>query len=260
MHESPLAANRFSASREIPLIVRNPTLRYCIHKSSRPVPILNQIKTCPYPEPNQDMSLSWTKSRPVPILNQIKTCPFPEPNQDLSLSWTKSRPVPILNQIKTCRYPEPNQDLSLSWTKSRPAPFLNQIKTCPYPEPNQDLSLSWTKSRPVPILNQIKTCPFPEPNQDLSLSWTKSRPVPILKKSRPVFHDRGTRRRWVVSSTPRPHFTHGKDRYPFYRGLGGPQGRSGRAENLVPTGIRSRTVQPVAQSLYRLNYRPTLFL
>jgi len=47
----------------------------------------------------------------------------------------------------------------------------------------------------------------------------------------------------------------GKTRYPFYRRLGGPQGRSGRAENLVPTGIRSRTVQPVAQSLYRLSYR-----
>jgi len=42
----------------------------------------------------------------------------------------------------------------------------------------------------------------------------------------------------------------GKTRYPFYRRLGGPQGRSGRAENLVPTGIRSRTVQSVAQSLY----------
>jgi len=26
-----------------------------------------------------------------------------------------------------------------------------------------------------------------------------------------LFHDRGTRRRWVVSSTPRPHFTPGKD-------------------------------------------------
>ena len=37
----------------------------------------------------------------------------------------------------------------------------------------------------------------------------------------------------------------GKNRYPFCRRLGGPQGRSGRAENLVPTGIRSRTVQPV---------------
>ena len=46
-----------------------------------------------------------------------------------------------------------------------------------------------------------------------------------------------------------------KTRYPFYRRLGGPQDRSGRAENLVPTGIRSRTVQPVAQSLYRLSYR-----
>ena len=37
----------------------------------------------------------------------------------------------------------------------------------------------------------------------------------------------------------------GKTRYPFYRKLGGPQGRSGRAENLVPTGIQSQTVQPV---------------
>jgi len=35
-----------------------------------------------------------------------------------------------------------------------------------------------------------------------------------------------------------------KTRYPFYRRLGGPQGRSGRAENLVPAGIPSRTVQP----------------
>ena len=46
----------------------------------------------------------------------------------------------------------------------------------------------------------------------------------------------------------------GRTRYPFYRRLGGSHGRSGRAENLVPTGIRSRTVQPVAQSLYRLSY------
>ena len=37
----------------------------------------------------------------------------------------------------------------------------------------------------------------------------------------------------------------GKTRYQFYRRLSGPQGRSGRAENLVPTGIRFQTVQPV---------------
>jgi len=36
-----------------------------------------------------------------------------------------------------------------------------------------------------------------------------------------------------------------KTRYPFYRRLGGPQDLYGQAENLVPTGIRSRTVQPV---------------
>jgi len=47
----------------------------------------------------------------------------------------------------------------------------------------------------------------------------------------------------------------GKIRYPFYRRLGGPQGRSRWAVNLVTTGIRSRTVQSVAQSLYRLSYR-----
>ena len=41
----------------------------------------------------------------------------------------------------------------------------------------------------------------------------------------------------LAASTP------GKNRYPLYRRLGEPQGRSGRAENLVPIGIRSRIVQ-----------------
>jgi len=50
---------------------------------------------------------------------------------------------------------------------------------------------------------------------------------------------------WGVSPTPRLPLPPGKTRYPFYRRLGGPHGRSGRAENLVPTGIRSLTVQPV---------------
>ena len=36
----------------------------------------------------------------------------------------------------------------------------------------------------------------------------------------------------------------GKIQYPLYRRLGGPHGRSGRAKNLVPIAIRSRTVQP----------------
>ena len=52
-----------------------------------------------------------------------------------------------------------------------------------------------------------------------------------------LFHDRSTRRGSMVSSTPRAHFTPRKDMVPFYRWLGWPHGRSGRAENLVPTGI-----------------------
>jgi len=47
------------------------------------------------------------------------------------------------------------------------------------------------------------------------------------------------------AARPGRTLTPGKTRYPFYRRLGGPQGRSGRAENLVRTGIRYRTVQPV---------------
>jgi len=46
----------------------------------------------------------------------------------------------------------------------------------------------------------------------------------------------------------------GKTQYPFHRRLGGSLDRSGRAENLVPTETRPRTVQTVAQSLYRLSY------
>jgi len=46
------------------------------------------------------------------------------------------------------------------------------------------------------------------------------------------------------AARPDRTLTRGKTRYPFYRRLGGPQGRYGRAEILVPTGIRSRAVQP----------------
>ena len=49
----------------------------------------------------------------------------------------------------------------------------------------------------------------------------------------------------------------GKTRYPFYRRLGGPQGRSGRAEILVPTGMRSRTVQPLVSRYTDWSTRPT---
>ena len=86
-------------------------------------------------------------------------------------------------------------------------------------------------------------------NIKVKVKWSRYRPGVAHWVGRGIallFHDRGTRRGWVVSSTPRPHFTPGKDPVPILQRLGGPQGRSGRAESLIPTGIRSRTVQPIA--------------
>ena len=53
-------------------------------------------------------------------------------------------------------------------------------------------------------------------------------------------------------SSPRPgRFI----RYPFYRRLGGPQGRSGRLRNISPaTGIQTPDRQDHSESLYRLRY------
>ena len=61
-------------------------------------------------------------------------------------------------------------------------------------------------------------------------------------------------------STPRPgRFTPPppprKTRYPLYRRLGGPQGRSGRMRKISPpTGIRSTDRPARTESLYRLSY------
>ena len=44
----------------------------------------------------------------------------------------------------------------------------------------------------------------------------------------------------------------GKTRYPLYRGLGGPQGRSERVQKISPLpGFDPRTVQPVASRVLK---------
>jgi hypothetical protein len=77
----------------------------------------------------------------------------------------------------------------------------------------------------------------------VKVKWSSYKPGVALRLGRGMallFHDRGTERGWVVSSRPQPQFTPGKDPVPILQEDG-----SGRAENLVPTGIRSRTVQPI---------------
>jgi len=70
-----------------------------------------------------------------------------------------------------------------------------------------------------------------------------------------LFHDRGTRRGWGVSVTPRPLFTPWKDTVPIAQETGWAPGPVWiGAENLVPTGIPSPDRPSRSQSLYRLRY------
>ena len=91
----------------------------------------------------------------------------------------------------------------------------------------------------------------------LKVKWSRYRLSVAQRVGRGIallFHDQATRRSEWSAARPGRTLPPGKTRYPLYRRLGGSQGWSGRAENLVPTGIRSWTVQPVAPSLYRLSY------
>ena len=117
---------------------------------------------------------------------------------------------------------------------------------------------------PVPILQEAGWAPGPfwmggksRPHRDSIPDRSQS----LYRLSYPahsgditlLFHYRGTRRGWVVSTTPRPHFTprERQDTH-FTGGWVGP--RAGLDGRNISFGIRFRTVQPVAQSLYRLSY------
>jgi len=55
------------------------------------------------------------------------------------------------------------------------------------------------------------------------VKWSRYKPGVAQRVGRGIallFHDRGTRRGWVVSSTPQPHFTHGKDPVPILQEAG----------------------------------------
>ena len=113
------------------------------------------------------------------------------------------------------------------------------------------------------------------PSQDLALSqspiqcvkvkWFRYRPGVTQRVGRGIvllFHDRGTRRGLVVSSTPRPHFTPRKDPVPILQEAGWApwpvwtRGKSRPHRDWIPEHPAR------SQSLYRLNYpahRPTVY-
>jgi len=90
--------------------------------------------------------------------------------------------------------------------------------------------------------------------QNKTVKWSRYRPGVAQRVGRSIallFHNRGTRRGWVVSSTPRPHFTPGKDPVSILQVAGwapGPGGKSRSHRDSIP-GRPARS-----QSLYRLSY------
>ena len=69
-----------------------------------------------------------------------------------------------------------------------------------------------------------------------------------------LFHDYGTRRRWVVRSTPRLYFTPGKDPVPIVQQAGWVPWPVWMGRKSRPTGIRYPNCPAHSQSLYRLSY------
>ena len=91
----------------------------------------------------------------------------------------------------------------------------------------------------------------------VKVKWSRYRPGVAQRVGRVIallFHDRGTRRGWVVSSTPRPLFTPGKDPVPILQ-------EAGWAPGPVWTGEKSRPHRDAipdrpahSQSLYRYTW------
>ena len=97
----------------------------------------------------------------------------------------------------------------------------------------------------------------------LKVKWSHYRAGVAQRVGRGIallFHDRGTRRGWVVSSTPQPHFTHRKDPVPILQEAGWPPGP-------VWTGGKSRPhrdsipdLQPVVNRYTDWATRPTCLI
>ena len=68
-----------------------------------------------------------------------------------------------------------------------------------------------------------------------------------------LFHDRGTRRGWVVSSTPRPHFTPGEEPVPILQEAGWAPGPVWTCGKSRPHRDSIPDPPSRSQSLYRLN-------
>jgi len=81
----------------------------------------------------------------------------------------------------------------------------------------------WLLNVPPGFIFNNSTCCSQNIYIYVKVRWSRYRPGLAQRVGRGIvllFHDRGTRRGWVVSSTPRPHFTPGKDPVPILQEAG----------------------------------------
>jgi len=97
----------------------------------------------------------------------------------------------------------------------------------------------------------------------IKVKWSRYRPGVAQRVGRGIallFHARGTRRGEWPAARPGRSLPPGKTRYPLYRRLGGPQGRSGQVRKISPPlGFDPRTVQPVASRYTDWVTGPTIY-
>ena len=91
----------------------------------------------------------------------------------------------------------------------------------------------------------------------IKVKWSLYRPGVAQRVGRGIallFHDDGNRRGWVISSTPQPHFTPGKDPVPILQEAAWAPGPVWTSEKSRPHRDSIPDRPAVAQSLYRLSY------
>jgi len=113
--------------------------------------------------------------------------------------------------------------------------------------------LQWTLVVDGARINHVTT----EIKVKVKLKWSRYRPGVAQRVGRGIallFHDHGTRRWWVVSSTPRPHFTPGKDPVPILREAGWAPGSVWTDGKSRPHRNSNSDCPARSQSLYWLTY------
>jgi len=109
--------------------------------------------------------------------------------------------------------------------------------------------------------NEVEELPTPTPPKKLytykKVKWSRYRPAVARRLGRGIallFHHRGTRRGWVVSSTSRPHFIPGKDPVPIVQEAGWAPGMVWMGRKSHPHRDSILDCPACSQSLYRLSY------